>query len=271
MADAPILLSAHAVTKRFHGRRRVPWRPRPVVEAVKAVSLDVPKGMSLGIVGESGCGKSTLARILVGLLDATEGEVRLDDRPIWAGDTAVDRQARGRIQMVFQDPMGSLNPRKTVRELIEAPLIGLAGLSPAERRERVDALMALVGLRPEFIHRHAHEFSGGQCQRIGIARALATEADILVLDEPVSALDVSIQAQILKLLADLRGRLGLTYLFISHDLSVVNYVCDRVAVMYFGEVVEDGPTSQVLHRPGHDYTRLLIDSLPGRRLESGYP
>ncbi len=265
MADNPILLSAHGITKRFLGRRRMPWRPRPVVEAVKSVSLDVPRGVSLGIVGESGCGKSTLARILVGLLDASDGSVQLEGRPIWTGDAA-DRRARERIQMVFQDPMGSLNPRKTVRELIEAPLIGLANLSAAERRDRVDHLMALVGLRPEFIHRHAHEFSGGQCQRIGIARALATEADILVLDEPVSALDVSIQAQILKLLDDLRDRLGLTYLFISHDLSVVNYVCDRVAVMYFGEVVEDGPTEQVLHRPAHDYTRLLIDSIPGRGL-----
>jgi len=269
MTDAPVLLSARDVTRRFTGRAKFPWQPRPVLEAVKGVSIDVPKGVSLGIVGESGCGKSTLARMLVGLLDLSEGTVTLDGETIWARDRAANRRARERIQMVFQDPLGSLNPRKSVRELIEAPLIGLKSMSAAERRERVEELMALVGLRPEFIHRNAHEFSGGQCQRIGIARALATEADILILDEPVSALDVSIQAQILKLLDDLRERLDLTYLFISHDLSVVNYVCDRVAVMYFGEVVEEGETTEVLHRPTHDYTRLLLDSIPGRQLE-GY-
>ena len=268
MPDSPVLLSIQDVSKQFYGRRSYPWRDRPVIDAVKSVSLDVPKGTSLGIVGESGCGKSTLARILVGLLDATAGEVRLDAQRIWTGDRTADRRARERIQMVFQDPLGSLNPRKTVSELIEAPLIGLERMSAAERRKRVETLIALVGLRPEFAHRNAHELSGGQCQRIGIARALATEADILVLDEPVSALDVSIQAQILKLLADLRARLGLTCIFISHDLSVVNYVCDRVAVMYFGEVVEEGATTDVLRRPAHDYTRLLIDSIPGQRLEA---
>ncbi len=267
MTEAP-LIEAKAVTKRFPGRRAFPWQKAPVLEAVKNVSVSVPRGVSLGIVGESGCGKSTLARMLVGLTRASAGTIDIDGQRVWAGDRAVNRQARQRIQMVFQDPLGSLNPRKTVRQLIEAPLIGLTGMAAAERRVRVEALMDLVGLRPEFIHRHAHEFSGGQCQRIGIARALATEADILILDEPVSALDVSIQAQILKLLADLRQRLGLTYLFISHDLSVVNHICDQVAVMYFGEVVETGPTDSVLRNPAHDYTRRLLAAVPGDRLEA---
>jgi len=262
------LLQATGLTKRFKGRRAFPWQQATMLDAVKNVSLSVPRGVSLGIVGESGCGKSTLARMLVGLMPASSGSVSIDGRPVWAGNRDADRQARQRVQMVFQDPLGSLNPRKTVRQLIEAPLIGLKQMAAPKRRERVDALMDLVGLRPEFIHRHAHEFSGGQCQRIGIARALATEADILVLDEPVSALDVSIQAQILKLLSDLRDRLGLTYLFISHDLSVVNHVCDQVAVMYFGEVVETGTTADVLGSPSHDYTKRLLDAVPGHNLDA---
>ncbi|MEM7445467.1 MAG: ATP-binding cassette domain-containing protein [Pseudomonadota bacterium] len=266
MTETP-LLEAKALTKRFAGRRSFPWQSVPVVEAVKGVSIAVPRGVSLGIVGESGCGKSTLARMLVGLMPASSGSIAMDGQAVWAGDSAIDRRARQRIQMVFQDPLGSLNPRKTVRQLIEAPLIGLKHMTANDRRERVEALMDLVGLRPEFIHRHAHEFSGGQCQRIGIARALATEAEILVLDEPVSALDVSIQAQILKLLSDLRAQLGLTYLFISHDLSVVNHVCDEVAVMHFGEVVESGSTDKVLKTPSHAYTKSLLDAVPGHRLE----
>jgi peptide/nickel transport system ATP-binding protein len=264
MTDAPLIAIEH-LWKRFDLPRRWPWQPRRTLDAVKDVSLSVRAGQSLGVVGESGCGKSTLAKMLVGLLRPSDGDIRLEGKPVWHRGR-VDRAARRRLQMVFQDPLGSLNPRKTVRELIEAPLIGLSDMDSRQRLDRAEELMDLVGLRPEFIHRNAHEFSGGQCQRIGIARALAAKADVIVLDEPVSALDVSIQAQILKILDDLRSQLGLTYVFISHDLSVVNHVCDEVAVMYFGEVVETGPTDRVLHDPQHDYTRLLLDSIPGERL-----
>jgi peptide/nickel transport system ATP-binding protein len=259
------LLVVERLWKRFPRPRRWPWQGRRMLVAVRDVSLTVAAGGSLGIVGESGCGKTTLARMLVGLLRPTAGEIRLDGRPVWAGGR-VDRAVRRRLQMVFQDPAGSLNPRKTVRQLIEAPLIGLSDLDARRRLARVEELMGLVGLGPDLLHRHPHEVSGGQGQRIGIARALAASADVIVLDEPVSALDVSIQAQILTMLDDLRQRLGLTYVFISHDLSVVNHVCDRVAVMQSGEVVEQGLTAQVLHRPGHAYTRELLDSLPGARL-----
>ena len=261
----PDLLAADGLGRTFPLPRRWPWQRQPVLEAVSDVSLRVAAGDSLGIVGESGCGKSTLARMIVGLLPPTAGAVKLDGRPVWRG-RRVDRTARRRLQMVFQDPLGALNPRKTVAELIAAPLVGLTDLPRPAIRSRVRELVDLVGLRPEFLDRHPHEFSGGQCQRIGIARALAATPDVLVLDEPVSALDVSIQAQILALLDDLRTRLGLTMLFISHDLSVVNLVCERVAVMQFGKVVEQGPTDRVLHRPDHAYTRQLLDALPGGRM-----
>ena len=255
------LLSTEALTKTYRGSRRLPWVPAKEIRAVRGVDLAVERGRSLGLVGESGCGKSTVARMLVGLLPPTDGTIRLDGTPIWTGSGA-DRATRGRIQMVFQDPLGSLNPRKTVRQLIEVPLVELLGLDGPARKQRVAELMDMVGLRPEFVDRYPHEFSGGQCQRIGIARALAAEAEILVLDEPVSALDVSIQAQILTMLDDLRTRLGLTFVFISHDLSVISHVCDTVAVMTGGEVVEEGPVTQVLGDPQHAYTKALLDSVP---------
>jgi len=262
VAAMSALLSVVGLRKTFVGRRKWPWEAAPRLEAVKGVDLEVGRGEALGIVGESGCGKSTLARMIVGLLPATAGEVRLDGAPIWAART--EKSVRARLQMVFQDPLSSLNPRKTVGALVAAPMIGLRAMPAKARRERVAELMDLVGLRPEFVDRYPHELSGGQCQRIGIARALATEAEILVLDEPVSALDVSVQAQILALMAELRQRLQLTYLFISHDLAVVGHLCDRVAVMSAGEVVELGTTEQVLTAPRDDYTRLLIDSVPGK-------
>ena len=226
------LLQVADLRKKFVGRRKWPWQSAPVLEAVKGVTFAVERGDSLGIVGESGCGKSTLARMIVGLLPPNAGEILLDGQPIWTVPT--DKSVRARLQMVFQDPLSSLNPRKTVGDLVAAPMLGLRAMPARKRRDRVAELMSLVGLRPEFVDRYPHEFSGGQCQRIGLARALATEAEILVLDEPVSALDVSIQAQILALLDDLRTRLKLTYLFISHDLAVVGYLCDRIAVMNAG-------------------------------------
>ncbi len=263
MSDAVPILSTLDLRKTFVGRRPLPWIPAPTQEAVKGVTLDIARGAALGVVGESGCGKSTLARMMVGLLPPTSGEVLVEDQPVWINGRA-NPVTRGRVQMVFQDPMSSLNPRKTVADLIAAPMIGLKAMSPTDRRARIAELMDMVGLRPEFARRHPHEFSGGQRQRIGIARALAAAPEVLILDEPVSALDVSIQAQVLDLLGDLRQRLGLTYVFISHDLAVVSHLCERVAVMYFGEVVEHGETAQVLGAPEHDYTRLLISSVPGR-------
>ena len=262
------LLTTEGLTKTYRGTRRLPWVARAEVRAVRGVDLAVDRGRSLGLVGESGCGKSTVARMLVGLLPPTGGTIRLDGVPIRTGGFA-DRAIRGRIQMVFQDPLGSLNPRKTVRQLIEVPLIELLGMDGAARKRRVAELMDMVGLRPEFVDRYPHEVSGGQCQRIGIARALAAEAEILVLDEPVSALDVSIQAQILTVLDDLRTRLGLTFVFISHDLSVISHVCDTVAVMTDGTVVEEGPVDKVLGDPQHAYTRTLLGSVPALARATG--
>ncbi|MFW5881659.1 MAG: ATP-binding cassette domain-containing protein, partial [Roseicyclus sp.] len=203
---------------------------RPGVRAVHPVTLDVMPGETLGLVGESGCGKSTLARMLVGLLPPTTGTIEIEGAALDNADPAVFGR---RIQYVFQDPISSLNPRKTIRQIMEAPLRLLHGMDARQRRARIAEIFDTVSLREEFLDRYPHEFSGGQAQRIGIARALAAEARILILDEPVSALDVSVQAQVLNLLADLKARLGLTYLFISHDLAVVEAVSDRIAVLYF--------------------------------------
>ena len=230
--------------------------------AVRGVSFTVQHGATLGIVGESGCGKSTLARLVMGLEKPDDGEIFLQERD---QDHWFMRDMQGyrrRIQYVFQDPIMSLNPRKTVAQLLELPLQNMTRLNREQRAARVRELMQLVNLRPEFLNRYPHEFSGGQCQRIGIARALATEPEILVLDEPVSALDVSVQAQILNLLKELQQRLGLTYLFISHDLAVIEILCDRVLVMYQGAVVEQGPRAQIFGAPQHDYTKKLLTSVP---------
>ena len=209
--------------------------------------------------GESGCGKSTLARMLVGLLPPSTGEIRINGAALDNADAAAFGR---RIQYVFQDPISSLNPRKTIRQVMEAPLKRLHGMGRAARDARIAEIFAGVNLRPEFLDRYPHEFSGGQAQRIGIARALAADARILILDEPVSALDVSVQAQVLNLLADLKAQLGLTYLFISHDLAVVEAVSDRIAVLYFGAVVEVGPAADLFRAPRHPYTRLLANSAP---------
>jgi oligopeptide/dipeptide ABC transporter ATP-binding protein len=218
-------------------------------------------------VGESGCGKSTLARMLVGLLPPSSGHIEIEGEPL---DTADPAEFGKKIQYVFQDPISSLNPRKTIRQIMEAPLRNLHGMGAAARAERIREIFAAVNLREEFLDRYPHEFSGGQAQRIGIARALAADARILILDEPVSALDVSVQAQVLNLLADLKAKFGLTYLFISHDLAVVEAVSDRVAVLYFGAVVEVGPAAEIFANPRHPYTKLLAQSAPvvGRALKA---
>jgi oligopeptide/dipeptide ABC transporter ATP-binding protein len=233
--------------------------PKALVRAVRPVTLDVQTGETLGIVGESGCGKSTLARMLVGLEPPTTGTIEIEGR---AFDNA-DPAAFGRmIQYVFQDPISSLNPRKSIRQIMEAPLRRLYGMTRDERAARIAEIFASVNLRETFLERYPHEFSGGQAQRIGVARALAAKPRILVLDEPVSALDVSVQAQVLNLLAELRAEFNLTYLFISHDLAVVEAVSDRIAVMYFGAVVEIGDAKQIFAAPRHPYTRLLAGSAP---------
>jgi peptide/nickel transport system ATP-binding protein len=260
MSEAPVILQVEALSQRF-SRSRGLLRGNDHMWAVDKVSLALQQGETLGIVGESGCGKSTLARMLVGLDRAHAGSIKLFDQFI---DGNTNRQDLARvIQYVFQDPVASLNPRKTVEQVLAAPLRNLLGMPPKQRRQRIAELMEAVGLLPGQLYRYPHEFSGGQAQRIGIARALAASAKVLVLDEPVSALDVSIQSQILKLLIELRQRFNLSYIFISHDLSVVESISDRVAVMYFGKVVEMGPARELFAQPKHPYTRLLVDSAPG--------
>jgi peptide/nickel transport system ATP-binding protein len=234
------------------------WLGRPVgyAHALNAVDLAVERGETLGIVGESGCGKSTLANVLTGLVAPTGGAVAVD------GAALVPGRPTARIQMVFQDPNASLDPRLPVWRVVTEPLFLHRRLPKVELRSIAARLLDQVGLRAEHIDRYPHEFSGGQRQRIAIARALAPDPDIVVLDEPTSALDVSVQAQILNLLIDLQRRRRLTYLFISHNVSVIRHVADRVAVMYLGQVVESGPAALVLSAPRHPYTRLLLDSVP---------
>ncbi len=254
-----VVLKATNLSKSFPVGRSLFRGATGIVKAVRPTDLIVERGETLGIVGEFGCGKSTLARMLVGLSTPTTGTIEIDGR---AFDTNDRRLSSQQIQYVFQDPLSSLNPRKTIRAIMEAPLKSLFRLGRAERAERIAEVFASVNLRPEFLDRYPHEFSGGQAQRIGIARALLARPSIIVLDEPVSALDVSVQAQVLNLLADLRAQYDLTYLFISHDLAVVEAVSDRVAVLYFGKVVEIGPATRIFAHPRHPYTRLLADSAP---------
>jgi oligopeptide/dipeptide ABC transporter ATP-binding protein len=233
------------------------------VQAVDGVSFDVNRGETLGIVGETGCGKSTTARLMMRLLDATAGEVRFDGQDITQLKGAKLKAIRREMQMIFQDPYSSLNPRKTVGSIIGQPF-AIHGLQTGkgERKRAVQELMETVGLNPEHYNRYPHEFSGGQRQRIGVARALALKPKLLIADEPVSALDVSIQAQVLNLLRDMQRQLGLTLVFIAHDLSVVRHMCDRVAVMYLGRVVEIGPADPVYDNPRHPYTGALLSAVP---------
>ncbi len=264
--DAP-LLSLGKVERIFGGGRTLFGGRHPSVHAVQGISIDVKRGETLGIVGESGCGKSTLARMIAGLDAPSGGSITFEGEDLVGLAKSDHRAVARRIQYVFQDPLASLNPRKTIRTILEAPLIHLLKLDKAKRAERLEELMNAVNLAPEFLDRYPHEFSGGQAQRIGIARALAADPELIVLDEPVSALDVSVQAQVLNILADLKSRFGLTFLFISHDLSVVESVSDRVAVLYFGRVAEIAPGRALFRKPRHHYTRLLLDSAPapGRR------
>ncbi len=237
-------------------------RSAGTVKAVDGLSLSVQRGEVLGLVGESGCGKSTLARTIMQLVPTTAGTVWLEGKNLTAGNTADVRDVRRDLQMVFQDPYASLNPRMTVFDTLAEPL-RVHGVCPADRiPARVAELMQLVGLAPRFMQKYPHEFSGGQRQRIAIARALALEPKVIVADEPVSALDVSIQAQILNLLAQLVRKMNLSLVFIAHDLSVVKHISDRVAVMYLGKIVELGPAADVIGRPAHPHTRALVSAIP---------
>jgi peptide/nickel transport system ATP-binding protein len=257
------LIEAIDLTKRYRIGRSVAGRWGGTdVHAVSSVSLTVMRGETVGIVGESGSGKSTLGRCMTRLYDITDGRLVFDGRDITHLNGRDLLPVRRRVQMIFQDPSASLNPRRRVRELIAEP-IKVHGLRPrAEVKDRLVELMRLVGLPVEALDRYPHEFSGGQRQRVGIARALAMEPDLIVADEPVSALDVSVQAQIINLFADLRDRLKLTYLFIAHDLGVVRQISTRVVVMYLGTIVETGETDTVFAAPAHPYTQALLSAIP---------
>lgn len=255
-------ISIDKLVKTFGGGRSLFGATAHAVHAVRNVSLDLMQGETLAIVGESGSGKSTLARMLVGLETPTSGSIVIAGKP-WAELAAEGSKAFGRtIQYVFQDPVASLNPRKTIGQILDAPLRLLGGLDSTARKARTKQLLDAVNMPSDTVERYPHEFSGGQAQRIAISRALAADARILVLDEPVSALDVSVQAQVLLLLDRLKSEFGLSYLFISHDLAVVESVSDRVAVMYLGEVVEIGPAEQLFSAPENDYTKTLMASAP---------
>ncbi|HEV2604387.1 MAG TPA: dipeptide ABC transporter ATP-binding protein [Microvirga sp.] len=256
------VLEVENLVKHFVAKRSAFGRPLATVKAVDGVSFALKPGETLAIVGESGCGKSTVGRLVMRLIDATEGTIRLEGEDVTSLDDRAFRPHRRQIQLIFQDPFASLNPRMTVGEILAEPLM-LHNIVPArERKERVQELLRLVGLQPYQAPRYPHEFSGGQRQRIVIARALAVEPKVIVCDEAVSALDVSIRAQILNLLKDLQARLGLAYIFISHDLGVVKHIADRIAVMYLGRIVETGPADQVFADPRHPYTRALLSAIP---------
>ena len=238
------------------------------IHALKGISFSVEQGKTLAIVGESGCGKSTLARIITLIDPASGGELLLDGQPVDIGKGAPSREMRRKVQIVFQNPYGSLNPRQKVGDMLMEQLLLNTDHSPAERRAEAFRMLEKVGLKTEHFNRYPHMFSGGQRQRLAIARALMVRPKLLVLDEPVSALDLSVQAQVLNLLADLQDEFGLTYVFISHDLSVVKYIADEVMVMFKGEVVEYGPREAVFADPQHAYTRTLFAATPKADVES---
>ena len=267
-----VLLEVQDLTVRFPVHGGLMLRRTGEVRAVDGVSLTLHRGETLGLVGESGCGKTTVGRAIINILRAMSYGVEISGRVLYHHESGVIdlaslnrtamRPYRADIQMVFQDPYSSLNPRKTVGQIVEEPLTIHTRATAAERRDRVRWLLEKVGLSSHHVDRYPHEFSGGQRQRIGIARALATNPKIVIADEPVSALDVSVQAQVINLLQDLQQELGLSYVFISHDLSVVRHISDRIAVMYFGKIVEMGPADQIYANPQHAYSKTLLAAVP---------
>jgi oligopeptide transport system ATP-binding protein len=255
------LLDVRHLSKEF-SRKKGLFGKGTVVRAVDDVSFSIEKGETFGLVGESGSGKTTTGRCILRLIEPSAGEVLFDGRDVLKLSRGDLRRARRDMQIVFQDPYSSLNPRMRVSDIVEEPLIIHELGSKAERQERVKQLFGLVGLNPDHLRRYPHEFSGGQRQRIGLARALALNPSLIIADEPVSALDVSVQAQVVNLLMELQDRLKLTYLFIAHDLRLVEHICSRVAVMYLGKIVEMGETAKLFAAPQHPYTRALLSAIP---------
>ncbi|WP_415404433.1 oligopeptide/dipeptide ABC transporter ATP-binding protein [Tateyamaria sp. SN3-11] len=259
------LLDAQNISVTFKVPRQGawPWTPPDALQAVKQASLTLEPGKTLGLVGESGSGKSTLARAIVGTVPVSGGQVLWRGEDVLAMDRDRSRAHRRHVQMVFQDPLAALNPRMTVGQIVAEPLrTHFPDMSKDDMRKKVGAMMERVGLLPALVNRYPHEFSGGQCQRIGIARALITEPDLVVCDEPVSALDVSVQAQVVNLLQELQREMGLSLLFIAHDLSVVRHISHRIAVMYLGRIVETASAAALIENPRHPYTKALIASVP---------
>ena len=257
------LVSVKGVCKDYRLPTKYMWRPAPLIRALHGIDLDMERGSSLGIVGESGCGKSTLARIVMALEKPTCGTVIFEERDIFQLSVTELKGLRRNFQMVFQDPYGSLNPKMDILDTVAEPLNTMKKrLSRTEREERVEQVLTEVGLKSTDMGKFPHEFSGGQRQRIGIARALVTRPSLIVADEPVSALDVSVQAQVLNLMMELQEKYTLSYLFISHDLSVVEYVTDQIAVLYAGRIMERGSTKSLFRHPLHPYTRMLLQAVP---------